>query len=191
MDDPYAAIGDLSVESMNLFVDAVATVAPEAWDTPSNLEGWTIRELVGHATGSAAKVVALLEGAEIWRTASQPEDWITDEPVARLRELSATMRRALPGADFDALRPSPAGDVPLRSALGFPVADLALHSWDVHRSQGRLIELPGEVLMLTRALLGSLPEDSLRRPGAFGPARPAPDDATPTTALMAFLGRSV
>lgn len=191
MDDPYAAIGDLSVESMNLFVDAVATVAPEAWDTPSNLEGWTIRELVGHATGSAAKVVALLEGAKIWRTASQPEDWITDEPVARLRELSATMRRALPGADFDALRPSPAGDVPLRSALGFPVADLALHSWDVHRSQGRLIELPGEVLMLTRALLGSLPEDSLRRPGAFGPAQPAPDDATPTTALMAFLGRSV
>ena len=144
------------------------------------MAGWTIRELVGHATGSAAKIVALLEGAEIWRTASQPEDWITDEPVARLRELSATMRRALPGADFDALRPSPAGDVPLRSALGFPVADLALHSWDVHRSQGRLIELPGEVLMLTRALLGSLPEDSLRRPGAFGPAQPAPDDATPT-----------
>ena len=56
MDDPYAAIGDLSLESMALLVDAVAAIAPEAWDQPSNLAGWTIRDLVGHATGSAAKI---------------------------------------------------------------------------------------------------------------------------------------
>ena len=191
MSDPYAAIGDLSLESMTLLVDAVAGIAPEAWDKPSNLAGWTIRELVGHATGSAAKIVALLEGAEIWRGPSQPEDWITAEPEAALRELSDKMRAAIPGADFAALRPSPGGEVPLRRALGFPVADLALHSWDIHRSQGRLTELPDDVLALTRALVEALPEAALRRPGAFGPEQPAPENATPTTALMAFLGRSV
>lgn len=191
MSDPYAAIGDLSLESMTLLVDAVAGIAPEAWDKPSNLAGWTIRELVGHATGSAAKIVALLEGAEIWRGPSQPEDWITAEPEAALRELSDKMRAAIPGADFVALRPSPGGEVPLRRALGFPVADLALHSWDIHRSQGRLTELPDDVLALTRALVEALPEAALRRPGAFGPEQPAPENATPTTALMAFLGRSV
>ena len=191
MSDPFAAIGDLSIESMDLLVGSVAAIGPEAWDQPSNLAGWTIRELVGHATGSAAKIVALLEGAEIWRTPSQPADWITAEPEADLRELSAKMRSALPGADFDALRPSPRGEVPLRRALGFPVADLALHSWDIHRSQGRLTELPADVLALTRALVEALPETALRRPGAFGPAQPAPENATPTTALMSFLGRTV
>ena len=191
MSDPYAAIGDLSVEAMDLLVDAVATIAPEAWDRPSNLDGWTLRELVGHATGSAAKIAALLEGGEIWQGPSQPADWTTAEPTARLRELSECIRAALPDADFDALRPSPGGQVPLRRALGFPVADLALHSWDIHRSQGRLSELPDDVLVLTRTLVGSLPEEALRRPGAFGPAQPAPEDATPTTALLAFLGRSV
>jgi hypothetical protein len=37
----------------------------------------------------------------------------------------------------------------------------------------------------------SVPEAMLRRPGGFGPAQPAPEDATPTARLMAYLGRSV
>ncbi|MDP7701740.1 TIGR03086 family metal-binding protein [Mycobacterium sp. TY815] len=99
--------------------------------------------------------------------------------------------QALPGADFAAPRVSPAGEVPLRQAMTFPVTDLALHSWDVHRSLGRDIELPEGLLALCRQLVESVPEDRLRRPGAFGPAQPAPHGATPTARLMAFLGRSV
>ena len=191
MDDPNSAIGGLAVVALDLLIDAVGTLGPQDWEKPSNLDGWTVRDLVGHATGSAAKIVALLEGGEIWQGPSQPADWITDDPASRLAELAGRLRSALPAADFDALRPSPGGKVPLRTALGFPVCDLALHSWDIHRSQGRLTELPGEVLTLTRTMVGSLPEDRLRRPGAFGPEKPAPPDATPTTALMAYLGRTV
>jgi hypothetical protein len=36
-----------------------------------------------------------------------------------------------------------------------------------------------------------VPEDKLRRPGGFGPAKPVSEDATPTTRLMAYFGRSV
>jgi uncharacterized protein (TIGR03086 family) len=68
---------------------------------------------------------------------------------------------------------------------------MALHSWDVQRSQGRLVELPDDVLALCRGLVESLPQEMLRRPGGFGPARPAPPDASPTARLMAYLGRSV
>ncbi|MGB8387681.1 TIGR03086 family metal-binding protein [Mycobacterium sp.] len=88
-------------------------------------------------------------------------------------------------------RTSPAGEVPLRRALTYPVSDLALHSWDVHRSQGRLVELPDDLLTLSRELVESVPEDMLRRPGGFGPAQSAPEDSTPTARLMAYLGRSV
>ncbi|MFZ1176020.1 MAG: TIGR03086 family protein, partial [Mycobacterium sp.] len=82
-------------------------------------------------------------------------------------------------------------EVPLHRALTYPVSDLALHSWDVHCSQGWLIELPEDLLALCRGLVESVPEDMLRRPGGFGPAQSAPADSTPTARLMAYLGRSV
>jgi uncharacterized protein (TIGR03086 family) len=105
--------------------------------------------------------------------------------------LAARLADALPGVDFAGMRPSPQGGVSLPRALTFVVADLAIHSWDVHRSQGRLIELSDDLLTLCRRLVESVPEDMLRRPGGFGAARPAPADSTPTAQLMAYLGRSI
>ena len=150
-----------------------------------------MRDLVGHATGSAAKIVTLVEDGELWAGPSQPADWVCEDPAARLRELAARLQDALPGADLNSMRASPEGKVPLHRALTYPVSDLALHSWDVHCSQGRLIELPEDLLALCRGLVESVPEDMLRRPGGFGPAQPAPADSTPTAWLMAYLGRSV
>jgi uncharacterized protein (TIGR03086 family) len=191
MNDATARIGLMATEAMNLLVDAVNQISPESWGQPSNLEGWTLRDLVGHATGSAAKIVTLVEDGEVWRGPSQPADWICENPAARLRELAARLQGALPGADLDAMRVSPEGKVPLHRALTYPVSDLAMHSWDVHRSQGRLIELPQDLLALCRGLVESVPEAMLRRPGGFGPARSAPAGSTPTARLMAYLGRSV
>lgn len=185
-----ARIGLMATEAMDLLIDAVEQTPPESWDRPSNLDDWTVRDLVGHATGSAAKIVTLVEDGEVWGR-SEPADWMCDDPAARLRELGDRLRDALPGADSDGPRTSPQGEVPLHRALSYPISDLALHSWDVHRSQGRMIELPDELLAFCRGLVESVPEDMLRRPGGFGPARPAPDGATPTARLMAHLGRSV
>lgn len=191
MSDAAADVRQLAPQAMALLIDAVEQIPSESWEQPSNLEGWSVRDLVGHVTGSAAKVVTLVEGGEVWQVPSQPADWKSDDPVAQLRELAARLHNALPGADLNAIRPSPQGEVPLYRALAFPVADLVLHSWDIHRSQGRLVELPDDLLAFCRQLVESLPEDMLRRSGAFGPAQPAPADATPTARLMAFLGRSV
>lgn len=188
--DTTPDVGTLATAALDLFIEAVEQTPPDAGDEPSNLDGWSVRDLVGHATGGAAKIVTLVEGGELWGR-SEPADWASDDPVATLRDLGTRLRDALPGADLDDPRPSPQGEVPLRRALGYPVSDLALHSWDLHRSQGRLVELPADLLAFAGALVASLPEDALRRPGAFGPAQPAPADATPTAALLAHLGRTV
>lgn len=188
---PEGPEGLPAIEAIELFIDAVARTPQDHWDRPSNLGDWSLRELVGHATGSAAKVIALIEDAEVSPAPARPADWIDPDPVARLRALAARLREVLPAADLEEPRSSPQGEVPLRRALAFPIADLALHSWDVERSQGRSVELPAGLLAFCRQLLASVPEAALRRPSAFGPARPAPDGATPTERLMAFLGRSV
>lgn len=190
MTDATARIGPLAMEAMDLLVEAVEQTPPGSWDQPSNLEDWTVRDLVGHVTGSAAKIVTLVEDGEVWGR-SEPADWICDDPAARLRELAARLREALPGVDPDAPRVSAGGEVPLHQALTYLVSDLALHSWDVHRSQGRLVELPDDLLAFCRRQVGSVPEEMLRQPGGFGPARAAPANSTPTVRLMAHLGRSV
>ncbi|OBH47124.1 TIGR03086 family metal-binding protein [Mycobacterium mantenii] len=191
MDATNSRIGVMATEALDLLIDAVDRISPDSWEQPSNLEGWSVRELVGHVTGSAAKVVTLVEDGEIWDRPSQPADWLCDDPAARLRELATRLEAALPSADLDGMRVSPEGEVPLRRALTYPVSDLAMHAWDIDRSQGRLIELPADLLGLCRGLVESVPEGMLRRPGGFGPARIAPDDCTPTARLMAYLGRSV
>lgn len=191
MNDATSRIGVMAIEAISLLIEAVERIPPESWDQPSNLEGWSRRDLVSHVTGSAAKMVTLVEGGEVWKGPSQPADWKCEDPAAQLRELAGRLQDALPSADLDAIRPSPAGQVPLHRALTYPVSDLALHSWDVYRSQDRLVELPEGLLAFCRELVESVPEDMLRRPGGFGPARPAPEDATPTARLMAYLGRSV
>ena len=190
MNDATSQVGMMATEAMGLLIEAVEQIPPESWDQPSNLEGWSMRDLVGHVTGSAAKIVTLVEGGEVWRAPSQPADWKCEDPAARLRELAARLQDALPGADLNAMRPSPEGEVPLHRALTYPVSDLALHSWDVYRSQGRLVELPEDLLAFCRKLVESAPENLLRRPGGFGPAQPVPEEATPTARLMGYLGRS-
>ncbi|WP_244168216.1 TIGR03086 family metal-binding protein [Mycobacterium paraffinicum] len=187
IDEPTSRIGAMATEAFDLLIDAVGDISPDSWDQPSNLAGWSVRDLVGHVTGSAAKVVTLVEDGEIWEGPSQPSQWACDDPAARLRELATRLHGALPGADLDGMRKSPEGQVPLRRALTYPVSDLAMHAWDIHRSQGRLVELPEDLLALSRGLVESVPEPLLRRPGGFGPAHSAPSDAR----LMAYLGRSV
>lgn len=191
MNEPAGSIGSMATDALSLLIETVDQIPAEGWEQASNLDGWNVGELVGHATGSASKIVTLVEDGEIWTGPSDPSEWACDDPAARLRELATRLRQALPGADFAAPRVSPGGEVPLRQALAFPVADLAIHSWDLHRCFGRVIELPDGLLALCRRLVESLPEDRLRRPGAFGPAQPAPQNSTPTARLMAYLGRSV
>ena len=186
-----AGIGTRATEAMGLFIEAVNQIPSAAWDQPSNLEGWTIRDLVAHTTGTAAKIVTLVEGGEVREGPSDPDDWKSEDPAAQLRELGIRLQYALASADLEATRPSPEGDVPLRQALVSPICGLAIHIWDVYRSQDRLFELPEALLGFCRQVAQSVPEDTLRRPGGFGPAQPVPEDATPTAQLMAYFGRPV
>src|ERR1700733_9035794 len=158
------AIAARAIEAMDFLVDAVQQIPSERWDQPSNLDGWSIRDLVVHTTGTAAKLVALAEG-EI------------SEPTDDLQQLAARLKDALAKKDPD-------------TSLSFPIVGLTIHVWDVYRSQHQPVEVPDDLLAFCRQAVEAAPEDELRRPGMFGPAKPAPEDATPTTRFMAYVGRA-
>jgi uncharacterized protein (TIGR03086 family) len=162
-----------AIQAVDFLVDAVDQIPSESWDQPSNLDGWSLRDLVVHTTGSAAKIVGLAEGVS-------PEPAGSD-PVAQLHELSSRLKTALAGAVSDSVRES----------LRFPIFGLTIHVWDIYRSQHRSVDVPADLLAFCREVVESVPEEDLRRPGLFGPAQPVPDDATPTDRLMAYAGRPV
>lgn len=158
------AIAARAIEAMDFLVDAVQQIPAESWDQPSNLDGWSIRDLVAHTTGSAAKLVALAEG----ETTAATDD---------LQQLAGRLKEALAKADPD-------------TALTTPIVGLTIHSWDIYRSQDQLVEVPDDLLAFCRQVLEAVPEEDLRRPGLFGPAQPVSADATPTARFMAYVGRS-
>ena len=160
------AIAARAIEAMDFLVDAVQQIPSESWDQPSNLDGWSIRDLVVHTTGSAAKLVALAEGE-------------TFQPTDDLQQLAVRLKDALVKAD-----PDP------DTSLSFPIVGLTIHGWDVYRSQHQPVEVPDDLLAFCRQVVEAVPEDELRRPGMFGPAQPVSDDATPTVRFMAYVGRS-
>ncbi len=93
MDNPDHSMGDLAVVALDLFIDAVATIGPQDWDKPSNLDGWTLRDLVGHATGSAGPVAA----RRLDRRRPGGKAHRADRPAAR-RAAGCGLRRASPVA---------------------------------------------------------------------------------------------
>ena len=163
-----------AIQAVDFLVDAVDHIPSGSWDQPSNLDGWSLRDLVVHTTGSAAKIVGLAEGAT-------PEPAASDGPVAQLHELSARLETALADGVTDSVRES----------LRFPIFGLTIHVWDIYRSQHLPIDVPADLLAFCRQVVESVPEEDLRRPGLFGPAQPVPDDATATDRLMAYAGRPV
>ena len=82
------AIAARAIDAMDFLIDAVQQIPSASWDQPSNLEGWSIRDLVVHTTGSAAKLVALAGGQ-------------TSEATDDLQQLAARLKDALAKKDPD------------------------------------------------------------------------------------------
>jgi len=79
---------------------------------------------------------------------------------------------------------------PAAAAIGFQLLDTVVHAWDVATALGRDYRPDEELLTATARLAAMVPGGPAReQPGAaFGPERPAPEDAW--AAVLARLGRS-
>jgi hypothetical protein len=96
-------LGTRASQAVDFFTEAVEQIPSASLDLPSNLEGWTIRDLVAHSTGNTAKTVTLVEGGQADSVPADLDAWKSDDPVAQLRELAGRLRAALPSADLNAL----------------------------------------------------------------------------------------
>ena len=169
-------------------LDAVAKRVPDnAWDNPSCCEGWTAREVAGHAS-SVLTTVGALAGAHA-RPEPQPEaDIAGQEPAAVIAAAVAGTAAALDtqGA-LQTVAETPLGEMPLDRFLGLLWVDPLTHAWDIADATG--VEHGLDAHTATEAYESLLPaSDALRGPGRFAePVEPkGPDEVS---RLVAFTGR--
>ncbi|GAA2153916.1 TIGR03086 family metal-binding protein [Kitasatospora kazusensis] len=170
----------------------IDAVTPEQLGLPTPCEEFDVRALLSHTVGGMHRAAYIGEGGHPTDVAALVGEAADDAWPAVLGRARARMAAAW-ADDATLERPTavPWGTVPGRAALGGYFMELVTHSWDLAQAVA-----PGTVLdeELGRVALAfaeqALPAER-RGPGVpFGPVRPAPADADPTTRLAAWLGRA-
>lgn len=175
----------------DVFDAVVAQVPAHAWGNDSPCAGWVARDVVGHVIGTMGKASVVVRGGSYPTGPSTPGDAAGIDPVKTWRAAVRPVLEALRSSDMSQQVDSPHGTQSVGAALAFPVADLAVHAWDLARATAQPFALPDELLAHVASVSAGVPEERLRGPNLFDPARPVPEGADDTTALMAWLGREV
>jgi uncharacterized protein (TIGR03086 family) len=172
------------------FEHVLRLVPADTWDRPSPCEGWTTRDVAGHAMGVVNNVAARGGVGTILDPFSDVGAIAGDVPLStfrgiRDRYLEATDR---PGA-LQITVASSMGEVTLDRYIGMMISDTLVHTWDLARGAGLDVELePAAVQQVFADYLGR-DEAVMRKPGRYDAAITIDDAADAQTRLIAFTGR--
>ncbi|MFG2820210.1 TIGR03086 family metal-binding protein [Kitasatospora sp. NPDC048365] len=168
-------------------------VTPEQLDRATPCSEYTLRELLSHTVGGVHRIAYVGEGGhsqDVPAATGEVGDGEWAATLGRARE-----RAVAAWADDTKLdRPSavPWGTVPGRFALGGYIMEAVTHTWDIAQVVAPATAFDDELALGALAIAQQvLPADQRDENVPFGPVRPAPADATPTTRLAAWLGRTV
>ena len=169
---------------------SIAGVGDDQWDTVSDCEDWTVRELVNHVVTGNYWAAELASGLTIEAVGDRLDgDVLGTDPVRAYDDSSmvaAAVFRA-PGA-MDAPCAVSYGPVPGSVYCGHRFLDVLIHGWDVARSTGQDTTLDPELVEACWAVVE--PQmDMVEGSGMFGPPVEVADGADLQTRLLAVLGR--
>jgi len=167
----------------------ISNIRPDQWSAPTPCTDWTVRQLVNHLIGMNRVFAALL--------ADQPPpprpsaDHVEDDPAGAYRDSAAALRAAFgrPGV-LERTYHGPLGTATGAERLQIRLYDLLAHGWDLAQATGQPAGLPDDLAEQSLAFARTqLTEQA--RPGRFGPAQIAAEQAPAIDRLAAFLGRPV
>ncbi|MHB8448877.1 MAG: TIGR03086 family metal-binding protein [Mycobacteriales bacterium] len=178
------------VDGLDFFTAAVSLLNASDWERRSPCEGWRALDVLGHV-GAAVEfgTLLLMDRRPAWSPVDPPGGVVEGEPAAWWDALLEPARRAVAGVDLAKVVDSPMGRRPVGEGLSFPALDLFVHAWDLARSVGVDVEVPAGVIDFAHAVIVPLPEATVRNERAFAGPAPAPADASPSQAFIAWTGR--
>jgi uncharacterized protein (TIGR03086 family) len=160
------------------------------WDRASPCAGWTVLDVLGHV-GMATRFGSSLlrDEAPMWEPVDPPGAEVEGDPRAWWLSLVEPAREAVREADLERVVDSPMGRRSVAEGLTLPAVDLFVHGWDIGRSAGLVVEIPAEAIEFVHRVIAPIPDEMVRSDRVFGKEVPAPSDASPSEALIAWTGR--
>ena len=168
------------------FADRVRGAAPEAWDQPAPVPGWTARDVVRHLVDWSPPF--LESGADVHLP---PGPSVDDDPVAAWQHHARAVQELLddPATPTRAFAHPRLPEMPLSQAVSqFYTNDVFMHTWDLARATGQDDRLDEERCRVLYEGMRPL-DDVLRQSGQYGPKVAVADDADWQTRLLGFIGR--
>lgn len=186
-------------ETMRRVIDetkrVVKGVRADQLDDPTPCSEWDVRALLNHVTGGATMFAECVEhgsiaDAEMGRLMT--EDLLGADHVSAFNAAADRAVAAFdsPGA-LDKMVKLPFGEMPAGIALQIAVFDVSVHTLDLAAATGQARDLDPEVLDAAFDAAGMMLTDDMRATGMFGPAQPAPADASRADQLLAMAGRQI
>ncbi|MEU4475796.1 TIGR03086 family metal-binding protein [Micromonospora sp. NPDC023888] len=170
----------------------VERVPADAWERPTPCEGWTVTQVLQHATGDQiAFAAAIVGGPGPAEDPFAPSGRVDGDKLVGLRAALDASARAWAGVAADDPQvptPLPQGKLPARVGAVACALDAAVHAWDIAAATGQPSPLDDE---LARPLLEVARQivEPLRAYGAYAPAITTGPEVDEVSALLSYLGR--
>ena len=172
------------------FVSVLDRVRADQLGAPTPCEEWDVRALLRHVSAGGDMAIALLDGA----SAEEARSYFTQEysdAVSACRDSVAAQRTRMDAVtDWGLVVHHVVGDVPASQLLGFRIADLTLHSWDLATAIGADTRLPDDLAALAYEQMKPM-ESFIGEIGMFGtgPSGSVDEGADAQRRLLDLSGR--
>ncbi len=168
----------------------IRSVPADAWEQPSPCEGWTAREVAGHAMAVVANIAAKLGNRDAVNAFGDVAAIAGEDPVDTYCGIRDEVLEAL---DRDGALATPVqsalGIMSMDEYLGALVGDAIIHAWDIARATG--VDERLDPRLVDHVLARMIASGVSRGPDRFGDEVVVADDASPQHRLLALSGRQV
>ncbi len=173
------------------FGAVVAATPRDRWDDPSPCTEWSARDVAGHLIAVVHAIVATIDGRRApMHPMRDPGRHAGEDPASVWSKAVDAFVAAVADPNVvNRIVPTWRGEVTVDDMIGYGVADVTIHTWDLARAVGGDDRLDPDLVEASIRELEPL-VDSMRERNAVGAAIAVADDAVAQERLLALMGRA-
>jgi uncharacterized protein (TIGR03086 family) len=168
----------------------VRAITPDRWTDPTPCTEWDLRALVDHLVYETLWVPDLVAGATLAEVGSRYEgDRLGDDPIGAWAAAKEAAVDGVRSSNLDVPVHTSGGELTADEYLTQMLFDASIHGWDVAQSIGVDHAIPDDVARDLHAWFSPQAAGWVEA-GILAPPIEVPDDADPSTHLIALSGRN-
>lgn len=179
-------IVDIYTKSVASFGEVLSLVSLDSWDLPTPCSEWNTQTLVVHIVSGEVQLMDLIEN-ETYNSPELSSNILGPDPMSTWRGTAINAIGLVQKTPLEKELPHPTMNLTLERLLGARITDNAVHAWDLSQALSREHVIDSEIAQWALDYWVEF-YDFITESEHFG-APLEPTDQTPSTRLLALLGR--